>query len=183
MPSAELIELGTDCCACKPLICDGVTCAAPQCGLGETVSLPAESCCPACVPETTSCSNDTDFICSAFTCAEGYVPVETEDECCGHCTGDETFCEDEAAAYLTQLQAWLTPDVTACTEDTDCVHLPASNQCKASCFGSAINSAFAEELSATINDYAEANCSRCPWISVTCPAIEMIPTCNQGTCQ
>ena len=82
-PSYEKIELGPDCCACKPTICEGVECAPPQCAPGETVALPSDSCCPACVPEVSSCSDDGDFICTAFTCADssdrgGYDDQEHE---------------------------------------------------------------------------------------------------------
>ncbi len=182
-PAYEKIELGADCCACKPTTCEDVQCTTPQCGAGETVALPSDSCCPACVPEVGSCSSDSHFICSAFTCADGYIPVPGQGDCCSHCTGDETYCAAEADAYITHLQSLLTEEVTACTEDTDCAFLPSSNQCKSACFGSGVNTAHLDELTTTLNTYAEEHCSQCPWLPMTCAAIAMTPTCDQGTCR
>ena len=182
-PSYEKIELGPDCCACKPTICEGVACAPPQCGPGETVALPSDSCCPACVPEVSSCSDDDEFICTAFTCAEGYVATELGGGCCNYCAADETYCASEAEVYLAELEAWLTPEVTVCTQDSDCTYLPSSNPCKSACFGSAVNTASAEDLTEAVDDYAAANCSHCPTVNLACPAVAMMPTCDEGTCQ
>jgi len=181
-PSYERVVLSADCCVCKPKHCDVKTCPQATCGDNADLTLPSDSCCPACVPKQSQCKSD-HLDCKAFTCSTGYKASQTSDGCCSHCTADSTFCAKERTAFEAELETILTDEVTTCSTDEDCTRLKASNKCRASCGGAGANKASAQAVEAKIAEYVEANCGHCPQESIACPSVFLMPQCNKGRCQ
>jgi hypothetical protein len=175
------VELGPDCCACKPDHCDVEACPEPQCDGSSELTLPNDSCCPACVPKDACEEGDTP--CSAFQCTTGYKAHVTSGPCCDHCEADPEYCATERAAYLTALEGFLDAEATACDTDADCTRLMAFNRCHAACFGPGVNKTKSSEVGQNIETYVQEHCSHCPVVNLTCAAVALMPVCREGTCE
>ncbi len=181
-PGYTQVSLSSDCCACKPSTCDTTACAPPLCAPGETLALPPESCCPTCVPEVTSCDDEEAFVCTTFTCGEGYIPHETEDGCCTTCAADDMYCADERGGFSAYRRELLTAEATACEDVNDCAILDGETACASEAFAGAVNVHYAAQIDAALIAYAEDHCSHCPPYVAYC-GVRPELSCWDGTCQ
>ena len=177
----DLIEYAPGCCACEPEGCEELTCTPPSCEEGEVITLPGDSCCPVCVPAPGLCEG-SDVLCAEMVCLPGYIPSGGT-ECCSGCGPDPEFCADLRAGFFELRDELLgEPGVYTCELDSDCGVFSLSSDCAFDC-GTVVSNAAGPGLVSQLAEYGTENCADCPQDDISCPAVEIIPVCEDGVCR
>jgi len=154
--------------------CATVNCKPLNCPAGSMpVTQPGE-CCPS------SCSV---CACPLILCPEGTHSAPATGVCCPSCVADgDAACQAGRAAYTAQRRTLLTKYQAGCASASECVAVPLTNSCEATCSYDAVWYGVTDSFASNLAAFAGMYCSSCTQAPV--PKCGSPPTlgCINGQC-